>query len=201
MPKLRFAIILPIVLLCTAFPVARWENYVQGQLPSKREYPYQATPTLIYRGVNAPAVFFETPCVTYLPIYRVDHAPPSFLGIGIEDLLFHPGVVVLWSIVGLVLDRRGRSSTRPKRKMTTFGVLLSILAIAFGIVFLWGGIIAVRHSSNSTNPFGNVLEGILFVAWAVVSALPPVLRLLRQVRVYMIDLDQSGNTKSPSKYC
>lgn len=129
MPRLRFAIILPIVLLCCAFPVARWEHYVQGQMPPKREYPYQATPTLIYKGINAPALFFETLCITHLPIYRVNHEPPSFLGVGIQDLLFLTGVAVLWWIIGLMLDRRRGSNARLERKMTAFRVLLNSLAI------------------------------------------------------------------------
>ena len=179
MRKLRLAIVLPVLLLCTALPVSRWEKHVQGPLPPKREYPFVPTPTLIYKGINAPAALFKTFCIVYLPIYRVDHAPPTFLGVGVEEYLFLGGVIVLWYLVGTMLDGRRGINAPPKFEMTIVRVLINLLLVFMGTFLLWGGIRLIMDSGNTTNLLGNVLQDILFIAWSMALIFPSALSLLK----------------------
>jgi hypothetical protein len=180
MPKIRFAIILPIFMLCAAFAVARWEHQVQADVPTKREYPLNPTATLVYNGINAPAMIFSKLCVELFPIYRVDRTPASFVGLGVEECLFLFGVVVLWSVVGLALDRR-RCPNGLLHRTTSGRVLFRLFLVALGTLLFYTGLIPLRNPRNSTNPLGNVMEGLLFLVWSLVLALPAGLAVFKKV--------------------
>jgi hypothetical protein len=171
MSKIRFAVVFPVLMVCTAFPVARWENYVQSKQPPKREYPFIPTATLVYEGVNAPALLFSKLCIEFLPVYRITHTPVSFLGIGLEQTLFLVGVIALWSLVGLRIDRRGRPQPASQHKMTYVSVLLGTVQGAVGITLFYLGLIPFKNPRNSMNPFGDVTKGVLFLVWAILLML------------------------------
>lgn len=179
--KLRSAIVLPVLLLCLAFPVARWDRHAQSQVPPKREYPFVSTPTLIYRGINAPALLFQTLCTTYLPIYRPNHAPPSFLGLAVADLLFFVGIAVLWVIVGLEWERHRELSAGARPDLRTARAIFHLLLMVFGALLLWAGIRTISDANNTVNPLGNVLEGLLFVTWSGVLILFPGSRFVHAI--------------------
>jgi hypothetical protein len=175
MPKLRLSVILPILLVCLDFPVALWQSHVDAQQPPKHEYPIVSTVTLAYLGLNAPAVVFKGLCVATLPIYRIDHDPPTLFGIGAEQLLFFTGAVLLWFTVGLSFDRR-RSSPMHRQTATTIWRALGTLSLlAFAILLFWGGVFVMRHRPSG-NPVGDVLQGILWFGWSVVLAVASAMR-------------------------
>jgi hypothetical protein len=120
--------------------------------------------------------------MTYLPIYRVDHAPPSLLGVGIPDILFLTGVAVQWCTVGVLLDRRLASKVPVQLEMTTGKVVLRLLLIVFGAVLFYAGLIPIKSSRHATNPLGGVIEGTLFLAWSVALVVPSGLALLKGIR-------------------
>jgi hypothetical protein len=106
MSKLRFAIGLPILALCGAFAVARWEHHIQAHLPPTQQHPFISTATLVYEGINAPALSFKGVLHSVSSYLSRRSCAPSVFGLGIGELLFLTGVVVLWFIVGLALDYR-----------------------------------------------------------------------------------------------
>jgi hypothetical protein len=75
-------------------------------------------------------MIFEALCLEVLPIYRIDYAPPTLVGIGAGEFLFFIGVFSLWFIVGLFFDRRG--SSQMHRQTTIWRVLWTLLLLAFG---------------------------------------------------------------------
>jgi hypothetical protein len=130
MPKLRFAVILPILIVLLDFPVTLWQRHVEVQAPPKREYPIVSPVTSAYLGLNAPALLFRWMCETTLPIYRLDHAPPTLFGIGAGQLLFFTGVVLLWSTVGVFFDRRRGCQIRQHTGTTVWRLLGTLLLLA-----------------------------------------------------------------------
>ena len=175
MPKLRLAVILPILILCFDFPVALWQSHVDAKQPPKHEYPIVSTVTLAYLGLNAPAVIFKGLCIATLPIYRIDHAPPTLFGIGAGQLLFFTGVVLLWFTVGLFLDRHRSSQMHPQTPTTIWRVLGTLLLLAFATLLLAGGVFVMRHRPTG-NPVGDVLQGMLCFGWSVVFVVASAMR-------------------------
>lgn len=173
MPKLRLAIILPILIVSLDFPVALWQSRVDGQHPP-HEYPNVSPLTLAYLGLNAPAVVFKGLCVTMLPIYRIDHDPPTLFGIGAGEILFFTWVVLLWFTVGLFLDRRSIQMRR-RTATTVWRVLGTLLLLALAI-WLFGGAAFVMRHRPSGNPIGDVLQGILWFGWSAVFVIASVMR-------------------------
>lgn len=175
MPKLRLAVIFPILIVCLDFPVALWQRHVDALQPPKHEYPVVSAVGLAYRGLNAPAVVFEGLCVATLPIYRIDHAPPALFGIGAGQLLFFTGVVLLWFTVGLFLDRRRSSQMHPQSPTTIWRVLGTLLLLTFAILLFGGGVFVMKHLPRS-DAVGDVLQGVLCLAWSLVFAVASVMR-------------------------
>ena len=177
MPKLRLAVILPILIVCLDFPVALWQSHVDALQPPKHEYPIVSPVTLAYLGLNAPALVFRGFCEATLPIYRIDHAPPTLFGIGAGQFVFFTGVVLLWVTVGLFFDRRRSSQMHRQTPMTIWRVFGTLLLLAFAILLFGGGVFVMRHLPRR-NPVGDVLQGILCFGWSVVFAGASVMRHL-----------------------
>jgi len=174
MPKLRLAIILPLLIVCLDFPVALWQSHVDGEQLPKHEYPIVSPLTLAYLGLNAPAVVFKGLCVTMLPIYRIDHAPPTLFGIGAGEILFFTGVVLLWFTVGLFLDRRS-GQTHRQSATTVWRVLGTLLLLALAIWLFGGGAFVMRHRPSG-NQIGDVLQGVLWFGWSAVFVIASAMR-------------------------
>src|SRR5579862_6774943 len=104
--KLRLSWILPLVQLPLAiFLLALGERSSHSAEVTRMHYdtPYLATPTLICKGINAPAGLLA---ITSGLFNRVDHAPPTIFGFTLDYVFFLIGVVILWCIVGSALDER-----------------------------------------------------------------------------------------------
>jgi hypothetical protein len=175
MPKLRLAVILPILIVCLDLPVALWQSHVDAQQPPKHEYPIVSPVTLAYRGLNAPALIFRGLCEAALPVYRIDHDPPTLLGVGSGQLFFFAGVVLLWFTVGLSFDRRRSCEMHRQTATTIWRVLGTLLFVAFAMLLFGGGVFVIRHRPAG-NPVGDVLQGILFFGWSAVVAVTSAMR-------------------------
>jgi hypothetical protein len=170
MLKLKLAIILPIFMLCLAFPVSWQQGRVDARLLPKREYPVISHATSVYRGLNGPAVLFEGLCRAVLPIDRVDHPPLVFLGVSAGQILFFIGIALLWFGTGLSFDRRLGSQSHPGAEWTLWRIAGNLLLLAFAITLFGGGVFAIRHG-NSDPIEDHLIQGILFLGWSIVLAL------------------------------
>jgi hypothetical protein len=179
MPKLRLAVILPIFMLCAAFPVGRWQRHLDAHLLPKREYPVVSNVTSLYHGLNAPAILFEWLCQAALPADRVNHPPLSIFGIDGGQLLFFSGVVILWFGVGLFFDDRQQHRIHLRTEMSLWQILRNLLLMVFAILLFYGGIFAIRAQHT---PVGDFLNGILWLGWSLLFALPSALKLWTRFR-------------------
>jgi hypothetical protein len=179
MPKLRLAIILPILMACTFVVVIRWQRHVDVQLPPKREYPSVSSVTSAYLGLNAPAVLFEAACKVILPIDRLNQPPSSLFGIGIGQLLFFAGVVVLWFTVGLSLDHRSDRQTSAHTKMTVWRMVGAWLLLIFAIVLFGGAVFLMKHRPSGS-PVGDILQAILWLGWSLLLTCVSGTKILRR---------------------
>ena len=183
MPKIRFAIALPILMLCVAIGAVRWRSFVQAHSVSYSEYGFDPTVSLIVEGVNAPAVLFSELCVEFLPVYRMNGTPSTLLGIGIEHLLFLFGVVVLWFFVGRAIDHRQEAGPSLQRHQPgNLAILLSLAQAIVGVVLFWLALIPFSNPRNSVNPLGSIAKGVLFMVWALVLIVPSGLLILGRFR-------------------
>ncbi len=176
MSRVKFTLVFPALQLCTALVLHKWENHVYAQVQPKHEFLPVTTATLVYRGLNAPALLFTNLCVQYLPIYRVDQRPGSLFGVSWDELLFIAASICMWVIVGMALDRRIKGG-RVFETNTRLSMAVSMCIAAFGVLTLYGGLLAIARSGLSPNPTGQLVEGILFLAWSVTLIIPLVLRL------------------------
>jgi hypothetical protein len=138
-------------------------------------------------GLHAPAILFE------LPVLLTSHHPTtnlsaleyhllefSMFGFTAAQLLFLVGVVVVWFLVGRMIDRYGSPAVHQPSRTTLFLVLLKLLAMFLFIVF------AAVHSFCDpwlyNNLTGNRVQGLLFLAWSLVSVILPVLNFATAIR-------------------
>jgi hypothetical protein len=177
MPKLKFAVILPILIVLLDLPVALWQSHVEAQIPSKHEYPIVSPVTSAYVGLNAPALLVREMCEATLPIYRIDHAPPTLFRVSAGQILFFAGVVLLWSAVGLFFDRRRACWVHPHTGTTVWRMLGTLLLLVFAILLFGGGVFLIRHPP-ARNPVGYVLQAICFFGWSVLFLVASAMRYL-----------------------
>jgi uncharacterized membrane protein YdcZ (DUF606 family) len=139
MSKLRFAVILPIGMTLTFVLVALLQDHMGAQLSSKREYSAASVVASAYFGLNAPAVLVEQACKTIFPIDRIDEPPLSVFSVGVERLIFLAGVIGVWFVVGLSLDRRRYHQTA-HRKMTFWRALRMFAVLILALALFGGGL-------------------------------------------------------------
>jgi hypothetical protein len=167
MRKLTFA--LPAFQLAVAMVLLRLGHRAVG--PSGLDTLYVPTVTLVCLGINAPALFLGL-----VPRLFPETASGGTFGFSPWELLFLLGVVVLWYLVGRLLNnRKAAIGSRPAKK-TTGGLLFTILVLALGLMIFYSGeeLIRVRPWNN---PVGTVVAGILCLLWAVGLVLLSGLRL------------------------
>jgi hypothetical protein len=167
MSKVRFAVLLPVLMICAALAVERWQGHVRDSVPPKGEYPFVSTATLVYQGINAPALLFSKLSIEFLPIYHITRTPSSFLGVGVERMLFFLGVAILWLLLGMWLDRRRQTKATSQRMATPTTVLIGLVEGAVGITLVYVGLYPFRNPGSSTNPFGDVAKGVLVIVWGI----------------------------------
>lgn len=173
-PRLKLAVILPILMVCIYLPLELWQSHVEAQQPPQHERALISHVTSAYLGLNAPARLFEVLCEEMLPIYRIDHTPPTLLGIGAGRLLFFTGVVVLWSSVGLFIDRH-RDCRMPHTATSVWRILGTLSLLGLAMLHFGGGVFVIRHRPAGI-PVGDFLQGISCFGWSLVFAVASVMR-------------------------
>ncbi len=142
MRKVRLAVVLPIVQFAAAAILLQWARRVP--VPPGSAF-YVPNVRLICDGLNAPALLFGA-----LAIFG--SYTSSFLGFPTSDLLFLVGVIIVWYIVGRVLDRRRNSKAAPQRGIATALVMYPLL-LMLGSLLLFLGVYGLGpHRPNIADP-------------------------------------------------
>jgi hypothetical protein len=187
MRNVKFSFILPLVQLCVAISLFEWALRIPG--PLGLDTFYVPTPRLLCFGINAPAVLFRIPILLLMSVSERTHsalehplAEFSVLGLSASELSFLVGVVVLWFLVGRMLDHHSSSTFHERSRMTVFSVLLELLVMSMGVLLF----VAAVHSFSDpwlyNNMIGNRAQGILFLAWSLVLVILPILNFVRAIR-------------------
>ena len=130
---------------------------------------YVPTPRLICFGLNAPALLFK-----FLDPFswglEWDRLPRSLLGFDMMDLCFLLGVVVVWYLVGMALDR-WRTACAPKRRglFVTIALYVPLLALAVLLLYLGLHDLGPQQPENFDPPVGAYLTLLWSVALTLLS--------------------------------
>jgi len=176
MRKLKLALFLPMVQVVIAIFLLEWGYRAPSPFPRGGDELYIPTEHMICHGINAPAwqlsflvELIPIPDVTLFHLYKGDFA---FLGC----------VVVVWYLVGRMLDRRILHQTSAPAGTTPGKSLLNFFLVILGGWFLYSSIEALRLPGRWNNYTGNIAEGILFLAWSFVLILIPGRMLMKTLR-------------------
>lgn len=161
-------------MVCISLPLELWQRHVEAQQSPQHERALISNVISAYLGLNAPARLFEVLCEETLPIYRIDHAPPTLLRIGVGQLLFFTGVVMLWFSVGLFFDRR-RACRIPHTATSVWRILGTLSLLGLAILLFGGGVFVIQHRPAGI-PVGNFLQGFSCFGWSVAFAVASVMR-------------------------
>lgn len=178
MRQLTFSRVLPILQFVSAVVLLEWDRVTPR--PARLDTLFASTPRLVCLGINAPASLIKLLAVQLLPIYQVNQPPISVFGIGAETLIFMVCIIVLWNLVGRVLDNR-RLPRVPKR-MTAVDLLRNLLLVLVALVLFVLGLVPLRDPGQLNNPTGSVAKGILTLVWAALLLGYAGLHLIRGIR-------------------
>jgi hypothetical protein len=121
MPKLRLAVVLPIVQFPIALAIVIW-NYVLLERRPAFIIFYRPAATSLCHAMDAPALMvggliaegIRFLMSSVVPL-RPNWSSPSIYRIPLGEVLFLASVVVLWFLVGRVLDRRSLAGVPTRR--------------------------------------------------------------------------------------
>lgn len=180
MRKLRLGLILPVVQFVIALAV--WP-YPMGS--PKSLIPRAPTFRTICLGIDAPALLFPAAVVNQWPVIR--WIPLKTFGLPTDELAFLFGVILLWCIVGQILDQLRSAKAWMCGRQSTSSMLINV---ALSLAIIYGGIrlfVAGRNwvfpTPQSGNRLGYILGSIPLMAWAFVLIIFPGLGLVRTIRL------------------
>jgi hypothetical protein len=175
--KLTFAVGLPIVQLFLALTFLRIGN--SARLPRGWDTAYTPPITFVCLGISAPA----SPLIYLAHLLPTAWSSASVMSLGMPQILFLFGVVVVWYITGEAIDHRRISSIWAA---TTVGnVLVNVVMFGLGAILTIGGIAAIRQGIQPQpykDAMGYYVGGILFLIWSCVLVLRPLLALGGAIR-------------------
>jgi hypothetical protein len=179
MRKLKLRMLLPFLQVFLAFGLQKWS--VHETYPIKRfDTLYVPTSTMVTNAINAPALFFVA---LAQPFWRTDHGPPKVLGIGLQELFFYVGIVVVWYLVGRRLDGHASREEKEKERIEWTRVLYCAFLVTMGVVIFWiGALPSLLNSGRFNNPAGNHMAAIFYLAWSVALVLLPLMNLAQDLR-------------------
>ncbi len=173
MSKLRFVLLLPFLQFVIAVSLL---GLGQTAMPPRGpDTLYVPITAMICTGITAPAILFKLP-LHWVPVYYWPNVGKFSAG----DLLFLVGVVVVWAMVGRIIDARllrSNQAIRPRLgpRRTVFAVLMLLL----GLLLFYMGIVPLQNSPGSVS--GGIAEAILFFVWGGILTLVNIVRLLRSI--------------------
>jgi hypothetical protein len=173
MRKLKFAVLLPILGAIVAVVLLEWTYLAPLRFPPHGDEVYVQTPRMVCIGINAPA-WPLTLLLNMLPLpgARVFVFP-------IDDFELLVGVIVVWYLTGSMIDDRALHQKSDLVGMAARTVLWNLLLIAWGIGLFVMAMAPLRSPRRYGNPAGNIVEGILFLAWSLVLFVFPGRHLVR----------------------
>ena len=171
MRTIKLAVVLPVLQFLLAAGLLEAAYAGRSPFPAHGDELYVPTSRLICLGMNAPAWVF-TILLSGLPLPDL-----KVFRLYTSDLEFLVFVAAVWFFVGNRLDKHFARSQVPLAR-TSVKVLGSVLLMIFGVVLFVMALGSLRSPEQYNNVLGNVLEGILFLAWSFLLIIWPGRQLL-----------------------
>jgi hypothetical protein len=155
--KLRFRVVLPLAQLAMAVGLIWISRFEHG--PRGAEY-WAPKAWLFCRALNAPAILFSATESVLIGANETDWLPEFARNWDFGDAAFLVGVVVVWYLVGLALDKKRMPNT-PKRSLPT-------VVLSNALFFLLGGLLVFAGWKDFTNPITEFARScsVLILLWA-----------------------------------
>jgi hypothetical protein len=202
MRKVRFAVILPTAQVFVAAILLVWTDLAISivyrywwRFPRREVYIDAcviATNTVSH-GINAPALLFRGLALSL----RLQGHP--VWGVGVEDVFYLAGVVVLWYLVGRTLDRRRLRITTSASRMSTGRVWFNLLLVLWGTLLFVGCFTSfyelTRASGVNIHTFyfnSDIWALALTLVWALILMIFPGLNLAHWIRRRHVDVGVSS---------
>lgn len=176
MSKLMFRITLPILQLVAALLMFRIGASVVP--PAHSDSPGAPIIVRVCQGVNAPALLAEVLMDTIDAHYG--YARTTLFGMYLDRCLFFGTLVILWFVIGWLIDIRG---TAPwlSHASSTLAIVLYSASLLAGIGLAMLSTFPFRSVVTLHDPASAIFEGLL-VVWVIVLIAFPVRGLIRSLR-------------------
>jgi hypothetical protein len=172
--RIRFAWLLPLVQLLLAITLLYWNRFDTKQ--GLYDTLYASTPALLCGGINAPAIFLSAGAHFF---EHVDRALPTIFGLDLVYALYLAGIVILWSIVGRMLDKRTASHGVETRWSLTKILWAGLPLTAMALILLYFGVHGFLTPWRWNNRVGNLLQSTFYVGWSLVLLYLPAVQSRR----------------------
>lgn len=171
MPRLKFAVVLPIAQLLLAILLLQLGHQVT--VPRGVDTPFAPTFTMVCIGINAPALLVKG-IAHFIPL-RLWLSP--MLGFDMAEMLFLIGIVITWFSVGRMIDNHGLGEGGPNRRHDLIlGIALLLLA-ALLFAMAWP---PIRNTPGTLA--GGITAGSLCFVWSGLLLYIGFVRLAKGVR-------------------
>jgi hypothetical protein len=168
MKRSRFSIVLPCAQVLLALVLWRVARHDDTFRRLRLDTLYAPTAWLISNGINAPAILFRWLGHTF-DASAVNEAFANRFDFELSEAAFFVGVAVVWFLVGRAIDRRIAldGATAPPPSKSAFTAVVFILLGMLGALFAVEGFYGFKYLGRWNNPHGNLIQDVLFLAWAI----------------------------------
>ncbi len=196
MPRLKLALVLPIVQVGITAILTQWADRVSWILLGSSRAPgplvhlhlFVIELRVIWRGVNAPA-FPLGQLVWVLPSYRI-------LGFGVDDLFYLVGVLILWYLIGRKLDRRRIVIPAAESRTTITKILSLLFTLALGMYLFVLSLVNFHEQFSFAREYYTRFDGLavcgLFLIWSLILIISSGLKLRHNISSDRGSIDAEG---------
>jgi hypothetical protein len=168
MKRSRFSIVLPCAQVLLALALWRVARHDDTFRRLRLDTLYAPTAWLVSNGINAPAILFRWLGRPF-DASAVNEAFANRFDFELSEAAFFVGVAVVWFLVGRAIDLRIARDVAPATppRGNALSTFMYILLGLLGALFAVEGFYGFRNLGRWNNPHGNLIQDVLFLAWAI----------------------------------
>jgi hypothetical protein len=171
----KLSLILPVTHVAAAVAMLELAAHTPFPFPPGGDELYVPTTRMVCMGINAPASLFtlltQAIPLPYITAFRLYTSDFRFLG----------WVAVIWYLVGRALDRQISQGTS-KRAAGTYVILWNVFLLVLGACLFLLALSPLHWPTRYNNPTGNIVLGMLFLAWSLTLVAYSVRYLIQKAR-------------------
>jgi hypothetical protein len=171
----KLSLILPVTQVAAAVAMLEWAAHTARPFPPHGDELYVPTTRMVCMGINAPAGLFALlaqaipmPDITAFRLYT-------------SDFIFLAWVAIIWHLAGRALDRQISQGTS-KRAAGISVILWNVFLLVLGVCLFLVALSPLHWPTRYNNPTGNIVSGMLFLAWSLILIAYSGLHLIQTAR-------------------